>query len=312
MKYRKHHSKSYNPRIFQITIGDYTVQINYSEITDESCLEFSHVHNDYEIYYCLEGTMHLMVGDEYVEMEKNQFTIVEPGVSHNTLYEPKHPKKYFILVFEKPEPVKGAAMTYSITDSYISEVIKRIDKTEGRTFSDTLGCQWIIKALGTEMESDGPGHDDMIRAFYTQYLIHIFRNLDITVEDAEMKSERRTDNINLALELTRYMHENYNKNISIKDAAETFHISERHVGRIFDKYFGTSFKHTLNIYRINYSKNYLLDTDYSIEKIASLVGISSTRKFYELFREMEQMSASKYRKLHKGDSSHYGVPKNEE
>lgn len=307
MDYRKIHSKSYNPHIIQLNIDNYSIQVNYSEITNESCLEFNHVHIDYEIYYCLEGVMHLMIGDECIEMGCNTFSIIGPGVYHHTLYEPKTPKRYFIFVFEEPVYNKNSMGATCGTDQYVDEVIKYIEKNKNITCNDKCNCETIIRFLEQEMETDQPGQEDMIRAFYGQYLVHIFRNLKLSPESYAGDELRNQGNINLALELTQYMHENYNKNINIKDAAKAFHISERHVGRIFDKYFGTTFKHTLNIYRINYAKNYLLDTDYSIEKIASLVGISSTRKFHQLFREMEQMSVNEYRDIHRDDVSHYGV-----
>ena len=309
MIYRKRDSASYNPLIFQLSMGSYTISVNYSEVTDESCLEFSHVHTDFEIYYCLEGTMHLMAGDRCIEMGENTFAVLAPGLYHNTLYEPKSPKRYFIFVFETP--VKNVARSRADgseqMDAYLEKVIYHICGEGVVTGSDRFDCRHIINNLANEMELDMPGRDEMIRTFYKGYLIHIFRNLDISPELKDQPVMQ--GNVNLALELTRFMHENYNKNISVRDAAEAFHISERHVGRIFDKYFGKSFKNTLNIYRINYAKNYLMDTDYSIEKIAGLVGISSTRKFHQLFREMENMTAAEYRERHKGTTSHYGVPR---
>ncbi len=310
MEYKKHESISYNPRIVQISMGNYTVSVNYSEITDESCLEFSHVHTDFEIYYCLEGTMHLMADDVCVDMKENTLTILKPGMYHHTLYEPKNPKRYFIFVFEMPvkSALKSKCDASENMDSYLETVIQYLNEEQAVTLPDRYGCHQIIEELEREMDLDLPGREEMIRTFYTQYLLHVFRNLDISHEIYSQKDLADQGNVNLALELTQYMHDNYSRNISVRDAAETFHISERHVGRIFDKYFGKSFKNTLNIYRINYAKNYLLDTDYSIEKIADLVGISSTRKFHQLFREMEQMTAAEYRARHKGTNSHYGIP----
>lgn len=311
MNYKKNESVSYNPHIIQLVFGNNTVAVNYSEITDESCLEFSHVHSDFEIYYCLEGTMHLMAGDDCIKMKRNMFTIIGPGKFHHTLYEPKLQKRYFIMVFESPvkctQILKGDYMEH--VNQYLNEAICHIEKERILTLSDRFECHRIIERLEREMNMDLPGRNEMIRSIYTEYLIHIFRNLDIySGRHGEGKNVEQ-GNVNLALELTRYMHNNYSKNISVRDAAENFHISERHVGRVFDKYFGKSFKHTLNVFRINYAKNYLLDTSYSIEKIAGLVGVSSIRTFNQLFREMENMSPTEYREIHKGDTSHYGVPK---
>ena len=85
------------------------------------------------------------------------------------------------------------------------------------------------------------------------------------------------------------------RTVSVQDIADTFYISPRHVIRVFEDYFGQSFKRTLNIYRLNYAKNYLLDTDYSTEKIAALVGLSSPKMLYQLFREIEGMTLGEFR-----------------
>ena len=101
-------------------------------------------------------------------------------------------------------------------------------------------------------------------------------------------------NLNLAIMITKYMHANYHKNITIQDISNEFYISARHVNRVFENYFGQSFKKTLNIYRLNYAKNYLYDTDYSIEKISQLVGLASPKVLYQLFKEVEGMTVAEF------------------
>ena len=95
--------------------------------------------------------------------------------------------------------------------------------------------------------------------------------------------------------MTKYMHANYNKNITVQDIADVFYVSPRHINRVFEEYFGQSFKRTLNIYRLNYAKNYLIDTSYPVERIAELVGFSSPKTLYQLFKEHEGMTVSEFR-----------------
>ncbi len=104
---------------------------------------------------------------------------------------------------------------------------------------------------------------------------------------------------NLAVEITKYMHEHYAENISLDDVSKVFHITPRHVTRIFSDYFGTSFRRTLSVYRLNYAKNYLCSTDKTVEEIASLVGISAPQTLYRLFKENEGMTISEYRRYHR-------------
>lgn len=40
-------------------------------------------------------------------------------------------------------------------------------------------------------------------------------------------------NMNMAVMITKYMHKNYNKNITVQDVADEFFISSRHVNRVF-------------------------------------------------------------------------------
>ena len=91
------------------------------------------------------------------------------------------------------------------------------------------------------------------------------------------------------------MRANYGKDITAADIAEEFAISERHINRLFETHFGTPFKRSLNLYRLNYAKNYLVDTGYSIEKIAELVGPPSARALSQLFYSEEGMSAREWR-----------------
>ena len=133
----------------------------------------------------------------------------------------------------------------------------------------------------------------MINALYQEYLIKIFRNMVSTGK--EEPAAANMSNINMAVEMTKYMHANYNKNITVQDIADVFYVSPRHINRVFEEYFGQSFKRTLNIYRLNYAKNYLIDTSYPVERIAELVGFSSPKTLYQLFKEHEGMTVSEFR-----------------
>ncbi len=306
MLYKKKVTPYYYPNIVQSQIGDYKVSTNYVEIVDESCVEFSHVHNDYEIYYCLQGTLHLMINDRCETVHENCFAVVNPGAVHHILYEPLQEKKYFIFIYEEPKSniVKGKGTEQSSTSRLVREAIDFLAPNTGKVITDKFDCQIIIQRLAKELEYRILGYDQMLSALYSEFLINIFRNFDILEKEETQNSEKDLSNVNLALELTRYMHDNYNQDIRLSDVAEFFHISERHVSRTFEKYFGKSFKHTLNVYRINYAKNYLLDTDYSLEKIAELVGISSTKMFYRLFKETEHMTPTEFREQHR---DYYGT-----
>lgn len=269
-------------------------------MVDESCVAFSHVHDDYEIYYCLEGSVQLVINDRCETLTENCFAMVNPGTHHQPLYDPQTPKKVFLFVFEPFQFTgsKNKSGSVSGINELISKTIDFLQPNTGILFEDHFGCDQIIRRFAAEMEQTLPGYEQMIPSIYTEYLINIFRNFNL-VDPSGLSVSSDVNNVNLAMELTYYMHNHYNQDLRVKDVAEYFHLSERQLSRVFETYFGKSLKNTLNIYRINYAKNYLLDTDYSLEKITELVGISSVKTFHKLFKEKENMTPTEFRERHK-------------
>ena len=113
----------------------------------------------------------------------------------------------------------------------------------------------------------------------------------LPVTPPEMKHEPP----NLAIQITKYSYANHDQVITLQYIADALHISPRHISRLFYEYFGTGFAKTLSIYRLNYAKNYLCDTDLPVEEIASLVGFSTPTALYRLFKATEGMSIAEYR-----------------
>lgn len=161
---------------------------------------------------------------------------------------------------------------------------------------DLYDSYTILLRIQREIDRPAPLKDLMIQQLYVEYLICILRHL---TEGKAADPPQASTNTNLAILITKYLHANYHKNISLQDVADEFYISPRHVNRIIGSYFGTTFKQMLNLYRFNYAKNYLIDTDYPIEQIAELVGFSSPKNMYQMFRTHEHMTAAKFREKYR-------------
>lgn len=301
MHYHQKQYPFYNPELIRMSLGSSDFTVNYVDLLDESCVEFLHVHEDsYEIYYCLEGTQHIMVGEECCTMTAGNFLLLRPGVRHYTLYEPQSPKQYTVFVFAPPSAVggRGKGKTGGAEDEFVSSALRYFDTATHFLGQDQFLARAVLDDLHRELAYPTAGHHLMVSALYQQYLISILRCLLQTYEHPVQTQPTAPTKINLAIAMTKYMHANYHKNISVQDISNEFYISPRHVNRVFEDYFGQSFKRTLNIYRLNYAKNYLIDTDYSTEQIAELVGLSSSKVLSQLFREVEGTSLSEFRKQH--------------
>lgn len=296
MHYHQKQYPLYNPSLTRLSIGSSNLIVNYIDSFDESCVEFHHVHPDYEIYYCLEGTHHLTIEDKTYTLTSGCFAFIRPDVYHHTVYEPQTHKRYTAFVFTKPSyrSSKDKLRTAQPEDTFLSDALQYFDTHTHYIGRDTHQCSSILDHLHKEITGNLPGKKLMIDTLYQQYILSILRCMTEMDSMSESNAAPPLSNLNVAIMMTKYMHQNYYKNITIQDVSNEFFISARHVNRVFESYFGQSFKKTLNIYRLNYAKNYLYDTDYSIEKISQLVGLASPKVLYQLFKEVEGMTVAEF------------------
>ena len=64
MKYQQKRYPFYNPNLVRMSMGTLDFVVNYADMLDQTCVEFRHVHECYEIYYCLSGMQHLMIDEQ--------------------------------------------------------------------------------------------------------------------------------------------------------------------------------------------------------------------------------------------------------
>jgi len=100
-------------------------------------------------------------------------------------------------------------------------------------------------------------------------------------------------------EAISFIEANYNSNITVQDMAEKACYSLYHFIRVFKKTTDYSPYEYLVKYRINKAKALLDSTDKTIEEISHIVGFDSVSNFVRTFRQLEDMTPLKYRKLWK-------------
>lgn len=291
--YKQSQNSLYNPFLIRIPMSTFDIIVNYTELLDQTCVEFPHIHTDYEIYYSLEGILNLKVNNKTISLPADHFVLIPPSLQHGSIYEPNTPKKYFVIVFSfHHHNHKNVSFHYD--KAFMSTLHDNIKEDDFYVSKDKTQCRNLIPLIQKELETKGLGWQLMIRSYYLSFIVNSFRNI-IT---SPISNENNFAELNIAIEITKFMHNNYHKNISLQDVADAMYMTPRHISRIFNEYFGTSFGKTLSIYRLNYAKNYLCDTDYPVEKIATLVGFSSPQSLYKLFKEREKITIKKYRESH--------------
>lgn len=304
--YRQKKSSLYLPFSVQIQMPGYDLSVKYLELLDESCVEFPHTHVHFEIYYILEGSLRMQLAGKEYNLMPNHFILIPPGMHHGAVYEPDKPKQYVVFVYGAHPYAEAGLRRNSPENDFMQKMNETLSKEPYIIAQDVNGCSAILTELQHELLEKRPGWQIILVDYCSEFYIKLLRN--VLSGPAEEVLHPDSGHANIAVGITKYMHEHYQENISLQNVSDAFHITPRHASRIFSEYFGTSFKKTLSTYRLNYAKNYLYGTDMTVEEIAPLVGISAPQTLYRLFKENEGMTVTEYRKLHKREGMESGNP----
>jgi len=268
--------------------------VYYMDQFNADTVEFLNSHQNYEIYYILNGTIKSFVNGEILVLHKGDLLFISCDVPHNTIFEPSENKDYLTFGFNFNIITKKRIKVndYDPEENEIKDILYLLSKKKYIVVRNNFDAYDMLNELKLEMKYQNTGWHMMVNSIYFNFFTKAIRQID----RGKLGQTSPENNQNLGLKATKFIHSNYQKDISLETVAEFLHISSRHVNRVFRKMFNATFSKTLSHVRIDYAKKYLYTTDYTIEKISELVGFNSSRTLYKLFKEYEHMTISEYRK----------------
>ena len=112
------------------------------------------------------------------------------------------------------------------------------------------------------------------------------------------------DNINrntnsYIIKAKEYIAQNFTKPIDVKSVAMHCHLSESRIKHLFSKTVGHGISEEIRICRLNYAKELLCTTEYSVKYISFISGFPSSDYFSTIFKSNFKISPLKYRQLKK-------------
>lgn len=92
-----------------------------------------------------------------------------------------------------------------------------------------------------------------------------------------------------------YIHRNYHRDISLREAADALYISPAYLSFLFKNEMKVNFIDYLNNYRIQVAKELLKDIRLKNYEVAFKVGFQDEKYFYKIFKKYTGLTASQYR-----------------
>lgn len=266
--------------------------IDYDKRDASVNMEFQHLHPYYEILLLLApSASHLIEGVPY-NIHMGDFVLLAPSVMHKSVYYKGEPSKRIIIDFMYPLDKPESKEAYkTILEPFNQELpIFRFSFEDQKKLTDILNNLYIFSK--EHKYYGNPADEFYIHNKFQEFLYTLYelRNNNL------YKAEQTYTSIEQKMyEISSYIHNHYDLDISLESLSEQFFISSSYLSREFKQVTGFNLSNYIQLTRIKNAQYKLVSTNEKISVIAQECGFSSFSQFNRVFNKISGTSPRDYR-----------------
>ena len=264
---------------------------------------------EYILYLMIDGKMAIEENGSKYTLTRGDYLLLEPGLPHRGTE--AFPCEYYYVHFRH----EGLRRADGAEASLISEIVeKRHISLISYGLSETLPTDTITYLPKTGSLAQGSTCIQLFEMGIAEYykrleqyrpasagllslaLLELSREY-VTRLYASAAESRYSRGRSKALDLMRYLHNNYSKKLTGEILEAEMGINIDHLNRVFKKMCGQTIFAYLNQIRISHAKDLIGQTDLPFSEAAYLVGFDDTSYFTKFFKQHTGTTPSQYWKL---------------
>lgn len=275
---------------------DLPIKISFLNIKNHP----THWHNSIEIIYVLKGSLNITIDTDSFTLNEREVEIINSDESHSISAIADNKVLIFNIdpfFFEKY--YKDINNVFFYTNSNDDEDQNGPEYEELKTILSQILCEYVQKV---------EDYDEEIEKHLITLLYHLVNNFHyLTHEKEELKE--KTDQLDRYHRISKYIYNNYNNNITLKEIAKKEFLSPHYLSHEIKYATGYSFTDLINLTRVEESIKLLLDSDMSISEISDEIGFSHVRYFNKNFKLYYNCTPLQYRKKYATTEKEYELSK---
>jgi len=251
-------------------------------------------HESFEMVYIKRGKAVFEIAGYPAQIGPNDIIIIKPNQPHKFIVKSETGCEFIVLSFKF---VNSFASQHS--DVSLEDFLNFVSGKESGAFITLKVSQKneIITLLNRILNEKGNpdiGSEFLNYLLVMELFVLISRALKMEWESSiKNKSPKIKELIQVSVS---YIHNNYGRDISLKDVAQYVFLSTSYFTRAFKEEMGISPISYLLKLRIERAKELLKETDKRISDIALSVGFSNQQRFNDIFKKYVKLTPLQYRK----------------
>lgn len=251
-------------------------------------------HENYETVYMKKGYAVFEIAGKSVSLGPNDMVIIKPMQYHKFIVKSEGGCEFIVLNFKFENRING-----EYSEVPMEDFLNFVSGHEAGPYIKLKVSQKneiivLLNRILKERKSIEPGSEFLNYLLVMELFVLLSRALKMEWENnIKSKSPKLKELINISV---KYIHNNFERDISLGDIAKFVFLSPSYFTRAFKEETGMSPINYLLKVRIDRAKELLTDTSMKISEIALSVGFSNQQRFNEMFKKHSHMTPLQYRK----------------
>jgi len=255
----------------------------------------SHIHDEIEMIYMMEGYMDFFFGKQHITVNKGQIIIVNSLIIHSSKVVKGVYTKYCKIQF-CPGVVYDIRMSeYKYLTPFINHNAFSYRLLDSSLNEGDLYFAKMMVSVANEYYERNIAYEIQIKSHMFGILAYLYR-ADILALDVSTSIGKKRVLLLKFDNLLKHIEENYAKDISLQDACKMMNLNYNYFCRLFKEATGKPFIKYVNFIRLAVSEKLLRTTDKPITEICYETGFSSCSYFDRSFKQFNGYSPLTYRK----------------
>jgi len=275
-----------------VRVGGYRAEfVSWGHIPPGPWRNYLHLHSFFEVCYAYAGSGTLRVDDVVHTVRAGDVFVAAPGRLHQIEADHRDPLGiYFWGHTLIPDRAPAAGPAQDRVDGLLDAFTRR----DALAVAAATSLEPVVGVLAAEAARPDAASAAIVRAQAVALVLHTARAVANTADSAGLPVPLDPDQV-VADTIERYLRDNADRPIRLRDLAAQVHLSERHTSRVFRRVVGTSIRSFLLNLRLEIAAQRLLEERRSITEVARACGYSDVRHFSTAFRRGTGLTPTRFR-----------------